>query len=98
MLSKPVPNDLYHGDNMYCFFAAQPFTLLKIQRTIQEAQEHRHKVEHTTVLDPVTDIWLSESQYAKAGMANLESEANLEVCGCKRKNEERKKKHKSGLK
>lgn len=51
-------------------------------------------------MDPMTDIRLSESQYARAGMANLESEANLEVCARKRKNEERgkKKKHKSALK
>lgn len=37
----------------------------------------------------MTDIRLSQSQYARAGMANLESEANLEVCARKRKNEER---------
>lgn len=50
-------------------------------------------------MDPMTDIWLSESQCARAGMANLESEANLEVCACERKNEERGgKKHKSALK
>lgn len=41
-------------------------------------------------MDPMTDIWLSESQYARAGMANLESEANLEVCAHKRKNEGKK--------
>ena len=43
-------------------------------------------------MDTMTDTRLSESQYARAGMANLESEANLEVCARKRKNEERKKK------
>lgn len=48
MLNKPVPNDLYHGDNTY--FAPQPSTLLKIQHTIQEAQQHMQKVELTTVL------------------------------------------------
>lgn len=42
------------------------------------------------LMDPMTDIWLSESQYARAGMANLESEANLEVCAHKRKNEGKK--------
>lgn len=50
MLSKPVSNDLYHGDNTYCFFAPQASTLLKIQHTIQEAQQHMQKVELTTVL------------------------------------------------
>lgn len=50
MLSKPVPHDLYHGDNTYCFFAAQASTLLETQHPIQEAQQHRHQVEHSTVL------------------------------------------------
>lgn len=44
------------------------------------------------LMDPMTDIWLSKSQCAGAGMANLESEANLEVCARKRKNEGRRKK------
>lgn len=44
------------------------------------------------LMDPMTDIWLSESQCAGAGMANLESEANLEVCACKRKKKGRRKK------
>ena len=44
------------------------------------------------LMDPMTDIRLSQRRYARAGMANLESEANLEVCAHKRKNEEREKK------
>lgn len=49
-------------------------------------------------MDLVTDIWLSQSQCARAGMANVESEANLAVVFLRGKTKKGGKKHKSVLK